>query len=163
MLVKHTKVSTIPDSGQTQLVQPSDWNALHTVEDVQISDVIGLQLALDGKVNVGDVVPGADGKSAYEIALENGFVGTETEWLDSLIGAAGASAYEIALEEGFVGTKEEWLDSLKGFTLAPGDANKILQTDGNTTYWAAVTHTIEGFVESVEEALKTIVVDQGEI
>ena len=27
---------------------------------------------------------GSDGKSAYEIAVENGFVGTEQEWLDSL-------------------------------------------------------------------------------
>lgn len=31
---------------------------------------------------------GADGKSAYEIALENGFVGTEQEWLASLAGQA---------------------------------------------------------------------------
>ena len=34
--------------------------------------------------------PGADGKSAYEIAVINGFVGTETEWLASLKGADGA-------------------------------------------------------------------------
>ena len=27
---------------------------------------------------------GAPGKSAYEIAVENGFVGTEEEWLGSL-------------------------------------------------------------------------------
>lgn len=31
-----------------------------------------------------DGADGADGKSAYEIAVENGFVGTEEEWLDSL-------------------------------------------------------------------------------
>lgn len=34
---------------------------------------------------------GADGKSAYEIAVENGFVGTETEWLASLKGDTGAT------------------------------------------------------------------------
>lgn len=33
---------------------------------------------------------GADGKSAYEIAVENGFTGTEAEWLASLKGANGA-------------------------------------------------------------------------
>ena len=33
---------------------------------------------------------GADGKSAYEIAVANGFVGTETAWLASLKGADGA-------------------------------------------------------------------------
>ncbi|MCM1218202.1 MAG: hypothetical protein NC548_27265 [Lachnospiraceae bacterium] len=32
---------------------------------------------------------GADGKSAYEIAVENGFKGTEEEWLKSLIGPEG--------------------------------------------------------------------------
>jgi len=32
---------------------------------------------------------GADGKSAYEIAVEHGFVGTETEWLASLKGEPG--------------------------------------------------------------------------
>ena len=31
-----------------------------------------------------DGADGADGKSAYEIAVENGFIGTEEEWLDSL-------------------------------------------------------------------------------
>ena len=33
---------------------------------------------------------GKDGKSAYEIAIEHGFVGTEAEWLESLKGAPGA-------------------------------------------------------------------------
>ena len=33
---------------------------------------------------------------------------------------SGKSAYEIAVEEGFIGTKEEWLDSLKGSDGAPG-------------------------------------------
>jgi len=32
---------------------------------------------------------GADGKSAYELAVENGFRGTEVQWLASLVGAAG--------------------------------------------------------------------------
>lgn len=32
---------------------------------------------------------GKDGKSAYEVAIDNGFSGTEQEWIDSLIGAPG--------------------------------------------------------------------------
>ena len=32
---------------------------------------------------------GADGKSAYEVAIDNGFIGTEQEWLDSLVGPQG--------------------------------------------------------------------------
>lgn len=37
---------------------------------------------------------GEDGKSAYEIAVENGFVGTESEWLDSLHGEDGADGQD---------------------------------------------------------------------
>ena len=34
-------------------------------------------------------VRGEDGYSAYELALQTGFVGTETEWINSLVGAPG--------------------------------------------------------------------------
>lgn len=66
---------------------------------------------------------GADGKSAYEIAVENGFVGDETAWLASLVGPPGAtgadgddglSAYQVAVANGFVGTESQWLASLVG-------------------------------------------------
>lgn len=61
-----------------------------------------------------------DGKSAYQVAVDNGFEGTELEWLDSLVGPQGGpgtpgkSAYDEALERGFEGTEEEWLNSLRG-------------------------------------------------
>lgn len=45
------------------------------------------------------------GKSAYEIALLNGFKGTEAEWLESLI---GESVYDYAVELGYKGTEEEY-------------------------------------------------------
>ncbi|MEG1502128.1 MAG: hypothetical protein RR370_01925 [Synergistaceae bacterium] len=54
---------------------------------------------------------GFDGKSAYEIAVENGFQGSMQQWIQSLI---GKSAYEVAVELGFVGTKAEWESSLHG-------------------------------------------------
>ena len=59
------------------------------------------------------------GKSAYEIAVANGFVGTEEEWINSL--TQGKSAYEIAVEHGFEGTEIEWLASLKGEKGDSGD------------------------------------------
>lgn len=39
-------------------------------------------------------VNGTDGKSAYDIAVENGFVGSVTDWLDSLQGAQGEEGIE---------------------------------------------------------------------
>lgn len=86
---------------------------------------------------IAEIQTGVDGKnglSAYEIAKENGFVGTVSDWLESLKGADGLpgkdgvdgengqdgrdgadgqSAYEIAVLNGFVGTEQEWLESLK--------------------------------------------------
>lgn len=39
--------------------------------------------------------PGADGKSAYQIAVDNGFDGTEQEWLESLKGSGSGSNDKI--------------------------------------------------------------------
>lgn len=47
----------------------------------------GLTLALIKALRGGGGA-GAPGKSAYEIAVENGFEGTEQEWLESLVGQA---------------------------------------------------------------------------
>jgi hypothetical protein len=38
-----------------------------------------------------------DGKSAYQIAVDNGFEGTETEWLDSLQGEDGTDGEQGAM------------------------------------------------------------------
>ena len=56
------------------------------------------------------------GKSAYDIAVKNGYTGTEEEWLESLKGDTiyTDSAYDLAVKYGFSGTEEEWLKSLKG-------------------------------------------------
>ena len=61
------------------------------------------------------------GKSAFQIAVDHGYVGTEEEWLRSLQGKDGYSAYELAVQEGFEGTVEEWLESLKGEKGEKGD------------------------------------------
>jgi hypothetical protein len=37
---------------------------------------------------------GMDGDSAYQVAVANGFSGTESEWLASLIGAAGVTGQQ---------------------------------------------------------------------
>lgn len=62
------------------------------------------------------LIAGADGKSAYDVAVDNGFEGTAAEWLESLVGQGepGDSAYEVAQENGYIGTVDEWLESLKG-------------------------------------------------
>ena len=51
------------------------------------------------------------GKTAYQVAIANGFVGTEPEWLATL---EGKNAYQLAVINGYVGTQPEWIASLKG-------------------------------------------------
>lgn len=41
------------------------------------------------KTSTMDVMNGQDGKSPYELAVANGYTGTETEWLESLKGEEG--------------------------------------------------------------------------
>lgn len=85
---------------------------------------------------------GEKGDSAYAAAVANGFVGTEAQWLTTLVGPQGPqgqqgiqgpqgpqgiqgqqgdSAYALALANGFVGTESQWLLSLVGPQGLTGD------------------------------------------
>ena len=82
---------------------------------------------------------GTDGKSAYQIAVEQGYQGSESDWLSSLKGdkgekgntgakgnpgqdgTDGKSAYAIAVEHGYEDSEDEWLLSLKGDTGERGE------------------------------------------
>jgi hypothetical protein len=60
--------------------------ALMTAQDIPGQVASAVNAALSG-VLAGD--PGANGKSAYQLAVDNGFVGTEADWLASLVGPPG--------------------------------------------------------------------------
>ena len=82
---------------------------------------------------------GTDGKSAYQIAVEQGYQGSESDWLSSLKGdkgekgntgakgnpgqdgTDGKSAYAIAVEHGYEDSEDKWILSLKGEKGDPGD------------------------------------------
>lgn len=103
-------------------------NNKNVLDKLDISDK-GTLLFNGNEINSGNIT--SAGKSAYEIALDNGFEGTELEWLetlkgeDGIDGINGESAYQIAVKNGFIGTEKEWLDSLKGETNGGEDTIKI--------------------------------------
>ena len=68
----------------------SSSNKLLTDSDVNPS-ISGTSLTINGKTVNLPTTGGAPGKSAYEIAEDNGFSGTVQEWLASLKGADGTS------------------------------------------------------------------------
>ena len=81
------------------------------------------------------VAQGPAGRSAYELAVENGYRGTLEEWLASLNGNNGRSAYELAVENGYRGTEEEWLASLKGTAGDKGDDGNTPKLKIENGYW----------------------------
>lgn len=103
------------------------------------------------------ILASCTGKSAYEVAVENGFTGTEQEWLASLKGATGDAgkkgangkdgangdagyegiqgddAYEAAKQNGFKGSIEAWIKLVTGKDGVDGHSPKIeISEDG---YW----------------------------
>lgn len=121
---------------------------------------------------------GVDGKSAYELACENGFEGTIAQWLASLVGekgemgaagtngvdgingADGKSAYELAVEKGYVGDVQTWLSSLVGEKGAKGDKGDAGNDgkNGKSAYELAVdsgyTGTVEEWLDSLSHGSK---------
>ena len=97
---------------------------------------------------------GKDGKSAFEIAIEHGFVGTEVEWLESLKGVDG--------KDGVNG--KDGCDGRNGVDGLPGKDGKdsadglpgrdgIDGTDGKSAYIIAVEH---GFTGTENEWLQSL-------
>ena len=119
---------------------------------------------------------GADGKSAYEIWLDAGNQGTETDFLNAIKGAKGdkgdkgdsgapgtngndgadgKSAYEIWLDAGNQGTETDFLNSLKGEKGDPGNSLENLP-NGSTIekiYWE---YSKSGSIPESEDSSYTV-------
>jgi hypothetical protein len=81
------------------------------------SIVTSYTVEVDSSAGISLGKAGSDGDSAYDVAVNNGFVGTEQEWLDSLVGADGAigdSAYDVWIAEGNVGNTSDYINAITG-------------------------------------------------
>lgn len=76
-MIKTVKVSELPDA--------TSLDGLEVLGvDVSTNKSVKVSTALFG-------VPGPSGESSYQIAVKNGFQGTEVEWLASLKGEKGST------------------------------------------------------------------------
>ena len=125
--------------------------------------------------NSGKGEKGDDGKSAYDIWLENGNIGTEQEFLDYLKGIdgkdgkdgingkdgepgpSGESAYQIWLSQGNTGTEQDFLYSLKGEKGDEGD-------EGDSAYelWKSLPGNDNKSITEFFESLKGEKGDKGD-
>lgn len=90
--VKHTKVSTVPDSTDTSLVRPSDWNADHTLTGV------GTAAALDAGVANGVATLDSGGKVPVSQIPQLGDLNYQGTWNAStntptLVSSTGTKGY----------------------------------------------------------------------
>ena len=103
--------------------------------DLSAKDKTHIELQIIGK-------RGQDGKSAYEIAVENGFKGTEQEWLESLVSDEAMISYETHYEfpnvgrdnVGYVATAENrlyrWNSTDQRYYCIGSDIHDIKEING---------------------------------
>ena len=108
----------------------------------------------------------------YEIAVNEGFDGTVTEWIEMIDAQGGKSAYEQAVEKGFEGSEREWMRMLWGrqvdVEVAKRDKTTAIVTEwiqslqtsrGNSPYEMALKH---GFYGTFTEWIESVIGSDGE-
>ena len=81
ILVKHSKVSTIPDDADTSLIRPSDWNADHTLTGtIDIANGGTGQTSANAAFNA--LAPSQTGNSGKYLTTD----GTDTSWATNPLG-----------------------------------------------------------------------------
>lgn len=97
---------------------------------------------------------GATGDSAYEVAVANGFVGTEIEWLSSLVGPQGPQGIQ-----GEIGPQGPIGETGPQGPQGPAGTDGADGADGLSAYEVAVAN---GFTGSEAQWLASLVGPQGE-
>jgi S1-C subfamily serine protease len=124
-----------------------------------------LAAALACMMSVSAFVLAGCADSAYDIAVKNGFTGTEKEWLESLKGADGDDApnitirdvYDAAVADGsFTGTFSEFLKDYLSLTVPENNnveilAKNILSTVSIYTGFSVTTKNQYGFTTTKVE------------
>ena len=82
------------DTGADGFSPVANVTKVGKVATVTVRDKIGTTTE-----NINDGEDGNDGKSAYEVAVDEGFVGTEAEWIASLKGETGDGIYAVTVSQ----------------------------------------------------------------
>lgn len=122
-----------------KIVETHDDVTPDCYEDIDISSVdLGSAIFLFAK--------GDDGASAYDVAVANGFVGTEEQWLETLKGGGGSA--DIVQETGDSLVK---VMSQNAVTMELANEASARETEDN-----ALSHKIDTTVGNINSILETI-------
>lgn len=107
---------------------------------------------------------GADGKSAYEVAVANGYSGTQAQWLASLKGADGAPGKDGQTWQPYIADDKHWHIRLINSVDMPAIVGVITQGDANDLTMDD-SYRIDGTVTNVPSTsgLLTIRANSGEV
>lgn len=107
---------------------------------------------------------GADGKSAYEVAVANGYTGTQAQWLASLKGADGAPGKDGQTWQPYIADDKHWHIRLINNVDMPDIVGVITQGDANDLTMDD-NYRIDGTVTNIPSTsgLLTIRSNSGEV
>ena len=108
----------------------------------------------------------------YEVAVNEGFEGTVTEWIEMIDAQGGKTAYEQAVEKGYEGSEKQWMRMLWGrevdvetakrdrtATIVSEWIQSLNNSKGNSPYELALKH---GFYGTYTEWVESVVGTDGE-
>lgn len=136
-IVRGADLSTIGEQVNAKLAEKVSSESVNNVvtltsaeyEALDTKDPDTLYVITDG----GEELYPQDGKSAYQIWLDNGNVGSEADFLASLQGNPGSSQdYPFELENSFNGGIDKALTAEKGkelYEMFGGDSEEVINTD----------------------------------
>lgn len=113
--------------------------ALNYAADVIVDIVLNTPATEVIEISFADIGP--QGLSAYQIALANGFVGTESEWLDSLVGTDGSDGVDgVDGQDGAPGTNG--VDGVNGTNGTDGTDGSVWYTGSGVPAISANPHDL---------------------
>ena len=124
-----------------------------TITDVEGSNTITLKNGTNG-INGTN---GQDGKSAYDIAVEQGFVGTEQEWLESLKGQDGIVMDAPSDGKAYARKDSAWVETVEAvnvYTKTEANEAFLPKTTVIPTKTSELTND-SGFITSIPEEYVT--------
>ncbi|HUH25167.1 MAG TPA: hypothetical protein VLY87_00940 [Flavobacterium sp.] len=144
-----------------------------TNENVAIEEVVPVIEPVETvKISASNTLIIPKPANAYEVAVNEGFDGTVTEWIEMIDAQGGKSAYEQAVSSGYVGSEDEWLKMLWGREVDVEVAKKdkttaivsewiqsLQTTKGNAPYEMALKH---GFYGTYTEWVESVIGSDGE-
>lgn len=159
-VVKKEEVPFVPEAQTPSNTVPEEEQPKHSVSEPE--------KVLSAK----DTPIISNPQNDYEVAVNEGFEGTVTEWIEAVNEKGGKTAYEQAVDKGFKGSEEDWMRSLWGrqvdVEIAKRDKTTAIvaewiqslnTSNGNSPYELALKH---GFYGTFTEWVESVIGNDGE-